>query len=75
MFPPTLPTPTPVTKMSHSNVKVNKPKSYDGDRSKYCSFSIACALSIAVMDKPTNEEKIVFTLSYLTKGSAAMWHD
>src|SRR5712692_5105438 len=27
------------------------------------------------MDKPTDEEKIVFILSYLTKGSAAMWHD
>src|SRR6266852_5030640 len=61
--------------MSHSNVKVNKPESYDGDRSKYHSFSITCALSIAIMDKPTDEEKIVFMLSYLTKGSAAMWCD
>src|SRR6266849_1631858 len=73
LFPTTIP--APVTKMSHSNVKVNKPESYDGDRSKYRSFSIACALSIAVMDKPTDEETIVFTLSYLTKGSAAMWCD
>src|SRR5713101_9647554 len=73
LFPTTIP--TPVTKMSHSNVKVNKPESYDGDRSKYRSFSITCALSIAVMDKPTDEEKIVFMLSYLTKGSAAMWCD
>src|SRR6266852_6559403 len=61
LFPTTLPAPTPITKMSHSNVKVNKPESYDGDRSKYCSFSITCTLSIAVMDKPTDEEKIVFT--------------
>src|SRR5713101_9308961 len=70
LFPTTIPAPVPVTKMSHTNVKVNKPESYDGDRSKYCSFSIACALSIAVMNNPTDEEKIVFVLSYLTKGSA-----
>src|SRR5712692_10395160 len=75
LFPPIILTTAPATKMSHSNVKVNKPESYDGDRSKYCSFSIACALSIAVMDKPTDEEKIVFTLLYLTKGSAAVWRD
>src|SRR5713101_7926773 len=75
LFPTTIPAPPPVTTMSHSNVKVNKPESYDGDRSKYRSFSIACALSIAVMSNPTDEEKIVFILSYLTKGSATMWCD
>src|SRR5713101_2323998 len=75
LFHSTPPPPTSVTKMSHSNIKVNKPKSYDGDCSKYRSFSIACTLSIAVMNNPTDEEKIVFVLSYLTKGLATMWCD
>ena len=56
----------------HDKIKVNKPESFDGDQSKYCSFMISTSLYLTTVPNLSDGERITFVLSYMTTGHALM---
>ena len=81
MAPAPAPIPVPVmTMMSHSNGKaiwINNLTEFDGNREHLNSFLQDCHLYLALNSEIYNQDdkKIIFILSYMTKGTAKAWKE
>ena len=69
-----------MTMMSHSNrkeIQINNPTEFDGNREHLNSFLQDCHLYLALNSEIYNQDdkKIIFILSYMTKGIAKAWKE
>src|SRR6266849_7706265 len=62
---------------SNNGFKAGKPFFFDGTRTRYQSWHIACTLYLRANSKDinTDEQQIVFMLSYMQGGHAGAWKD
>ena len=76
---PVVPVPVMAT-MPHSNgkeIRINNPTEFDRNREHLNSFLQDCHLYLALNNEIYNEDdkKIIFILSYMTKGTAKAWKE
>jgi hypothetical protein len=69
--PPVVPAP------AMREIRLNVPPQFDGNRKKYTNFIQAVLLYLGINQHilTTNEQKIGFTLSYMTEKEASLWRD
>jgi hypothetical protein len=73
--PPIPPVPPPATAMRE--IRLNVLPQFDGNRKKYTNFIQAVLLYIGINQHifTTDEQKVGFTLSYMTEKEASLWRD
>jgi hypothetical protein len=74
VVPPVAP-PAPATAMRE--IQLSVPPQFDGNRKKYTNFMQAVLLYIGINQHifVTDEQKVGFTLSYMTEKEASLWRD
>jgi hypothetical protein len=74
VIPPVVPA-APATAMRE--IRLSVPPQFDGNRKKYTNFMQAVLLYIGINQHifVTDEQKVGFTLSYMTEKEASLWRD
>jgi hypothetical protein len=78
IIPPVIPTVVPAAPATAMReIRLSVPPQFDGNRKKYTNFMQAVLLYIGINQHifVTDEQKVGFTLSYMTEKEASLWRD